>query len=63
MTETPDDEPAVANYVVTCETDGCGNAGHAIPITAPADNPYVVCGVCSQPISNIKSGNEATTNE
>lgn len=56
MSETPDeDETPTASYVVTCETSGCGNEGVAIPITAPADNPYVVCGVCSQPITNIES--------
>jgi hypothetical protein len=56
MSETPDepDELATAPYVVTCETSGCGNEGHPIPITAPEDNPYVVCGVCGNQITNVE---------
>jgi hypothetical protein len=39
----------------TCHTDDCGNAG--APIMLRLDEidlpPNVVCGVCSQPISDI----------
>lgn len=59
MTEpVPDDdtqEIPMAAYVVTCETEGCGNQGIAIPINAAVDDPYVVCGVCSNQITNIES--------
>lgn len=34
----------------TCETTGCSNAGFPIPVSGERD---VVCGVCSQPITNL----------
>jgi hypothetical protein len=40
----------------TCRTDGCGNAGHAIPLDFidPAEpTPAVVCGACAQPIADL----------
>lgn len=53
MTEQPE-EPTFRLVTVTCETDGCANAGHAIPLhVADEPNPAVVCGVCGQPITDI----------
>ena len=49
------DELAMAYYLVTCETPSCGNSDHAINIPAPAVDPYFVCGVCGQQITNIQS--------
>ncbi|TQL46666.1 hypothetical protein FB562_2190 [Homoserinimonas aerilata] len=44
MTEI--DEPPMAEYDVTCTTDGCENAGITIRVPAAAENPTVVCGPC-----------------
>lgn len=35
----------------TCHTSGCENQG--IPIRIPEDADTVVCGVCSQPITDV----------
>jgi len=44
-----------AQYLATCHTDGCDNAGEPIPIVwAELDGPIVVgCGVCGQPIEDV----------
>jgi hypothetical protein len=46
----------MATMTVTCETDGCDNAG--IPIDCdydPANPPGgACCGVCGQTIGNVK---------
>jgi hypothetical protein len=50
--------------MVTCHTENCGNAGHAIDVgdlvaydangdVDPEGVVNVVCGVCSQPITDI----------
>ena len=39
-------------YLVTCETAGCGNGMIPIPVQAPEINPYFICGVCNQQITN-----------
>lgn len=49
------DEITLADYIVTCMTDGCGNANIAIPIMAPAVNPEFMCGVCQQTITSIET--------
>lgn len=45
MTEGPELIPET----VTCHTEGCDNAGIPIDILAAE---HVVCGVCSQPITD-----------
>lgn len=43
-------------HTATCHTDGCDNAGEAIGIAWEGDEyeiPYVVCGVCGQPIEDV----------
>jgi hypothetical protein len=51
----------------TCHTEACGNAEHPIDVgdlTAydangdpdPTGTAYVVCGVCSQPITDVSEG-------
>lgn len=35
----------------TCHTEGCTNQG--IPIEVPADIDTLVCGVCSEPITDV----------
>lgn len=35
----------------TCHTPDCGNAEAPIPV--PADAGTVLCGVCSQPITDL----------
>lgn len=52
MSETPDDEPTMTDVVATCATEGCGNAGAAIPLTIP-DDVGVWCGVCGQEITDV----------
>ena len=48
--------------LVTCHTEGCGNAGHAIPVSLEQTDPdtlevsrttQVVCGVCGVEIVDI----------
>lgn len=61
MTETPDEEPATKDVTFTCHTEGCGNAGHAIPMTVTADpEPLALCGVCGQQITDIQPVEEVT---
>lgn len=38
---------------VTCHTEGCGNAGHAIPLEVDDDVEGAVCGVCGQTIDDV----------
>jgi hypothetical protein len=45
------DEPVMVPVTVTCHTDGCSNAGHAIPLLVP-EGGAVVCGVCGEPITD-----------
>jgi hypothetical protein len=48
--------------VLTCHTEGCSNAEKPIEYEMTERNPdgtvtqiqYAVCGVCSQPITDIK---------
>lgn len=40
-------------YTVTCRTEGCGNGDIAIAVLAPIVDPSFMCGVCSQPITDI----------
>lgn len=47
------DEILFSNYLVMCHTKGCDNAGFSIEIQAAAENPNVICGVCSQAITNL----------
>ena len=47
-------EPSEVLATVTCHTDECGNAGYPIDIyISDEPEPYVVCGVCSQQITDI----------
>lgn len=47
-------EQTFSPVTVTCGTDGCGNAGIAIEVLRPDDNPgAVVCGACGQEITDI----------
>jgi hypothetical protein len=52
-------------HYVTCRTDGCANADARIPVTAirwddagrelgPDPAPFVVCGVCGVPITDVE---------
>lgn len=38
---------------VTCRTEGCGNAGHAIPLEVDDDVEGVLCGVCGTAILDV----------
>lgn len=53
MTTDPDAMPT-REATVTCHTDECGNAGHAITVhVQDVPEPAVQCGVCGQPITDI----------
>ena len=41
------------NFTVTCKTDKCDNGNIAIEIESEDEQPIVVCGVCSQSITDI----------
>lgn len=43
-----------SNYTVTCHTIGCGNGEQPIDVSAPGTDPFVVCGVCEEPITDVK---------
>ena len=47
-----EEEIIYLDYAVTCETVGCANGLITIPVQAPQENPYFICGVCSQQITN-----------
>jgi hypothetical protein len=40
-------------HTATCHTEGCGNAGIEIPVALEEPDMAVVCGVCSQPITDL----------
>lgn len=50
------DEMQFAPYVVTCRVESCENGNIAIPIEAPAENPFFICGVCTQQITDVTPG-------
>lgn len=52
MSETPD-EPTMVARVLTCHTDGCGNADAPIRLDVPDTVTSFVCGVCGQPIDDV----------
>lgn len=52
------DDIEFADYIVTCRTDGCGNADISIPIAAPAVDPHFICGVCDATITDINTVTE-----
>jgi hypothetical protein len=43
----------MAQYDVICHTENCENVEAKINISAAAENPYIICGVCSQVIQDI----------
>jgi hypothetical protein len=45
-------DPA-ANTTVICHTSGCENAGQAIDLHVLPETTDVVCGVCTQPITDV----------
>lgn len=49
------EEPTFHEVTATCRTDGCENANYPLTLMVPDDppDPYVVCGVCQQPITDI----------
>jgi hypothetical protein len=40
-------------YTVTCHTLECGNGELAITLLAPVTDPYFICGVCGQVITDV----------
>lgn len=54
MSDEQEPDPT-RDATVTCHTDGCGNEDAPILINVPdVPAPYVVCGVCGLPITDIK---------
>lgn len=39
--------------LVTCRTAGCENADHPITVLIDPDSPIVICGPCSQLITDV----------
>lgn len=48
-----DGEVEWVSAIVKCGTHGCGNAGIEIHVSVGKDDPYVVCGVCRNKITDI----------
>jgi len=48
------DEIDLSNYVVICKTTNCENGDYKIEVSAPTENPFFICGVCSNQITNIQ---------
>jgi hypothetical protein len=48
-----ENEILYSEYIVTCETENCGNSGFTIEVKAPADNPIIICGICSARITDV----------
>lgn len=51
--QLPKAGPGEIAATCTCHTDGCENADIAIPMHLPDLDTSVVCGVCSQPITDV----------
>lgn len=49
----PTEDVETSPYLVTCHTEGCENAEIAIPVRLSGPDALVVCGPCSQPITDI----------
>lgn len=45
-------EPEWREVTVTCHTEGCGNAGHALTVSVTGE-AVGSCGACGQPITDI----------
>jgi hypothetical protein len=43
----------LTTFTVTCHTAGCGNGEQPIEVLAPGTDPLVICGVCSEPITDV----------
>lgn len=41
-------------FIVVCHTDGCGNAEAIIDVLCEDAEPIVICGVCSNTITDVK---------
>jgi len=42
-----------SEYNVTCHTVGCENADITLLISAPTNDPYIICGVCGIEITDV----------
>lgn len=58
-------EPERVTTFATCGTNGCGNEGRQIQVSAlaPPATPNVVCGVCGNPIGDITGTPPSTSTE
>lgn len=43
----------VKDYEVVCKTKDCENGGIKIVVKASTVDPYIICGVCEQQITDI----------
>lgn len=39
---------------VTCETPGCGNRGHEVPLEVDAEVTLFLCGVCGAALDPVE---------
>jgi hypothetical protein len=42
-------------FKVTCRVDDCGNGNITIPVLCVDETPNVVCGVCSETITDVQA--------
>lgn len=56
------DELTFITVTATCQTGGCGNAGHALAVSVLEGDPdpSVICGPCGQPITDLKPADPET---
>ena len=48
-----DNEIEFKEYTVTCKTVNCENKNIKIVLLAPTVDPFFICGVCGQTITNV----------
>lgn len=57
-----ENEILYSEYNVTCETENCGNFGFTIEVNAPAENPIIICGICSARITDVLPKTDSENN-
>ena len=49
-------DPTIITRWLTCHVSGCGNSEIPIRMKYPEDVDALICGVCSQPITDVAEG-------
>jgi hypothetical protein len=53
----------LVQYIATCTTGDCENAGISIEVSATENDPYVICGPCSTQITDLTQLTETRETE